>query len=117
MVVSKYMRDVMAYHSGVDQEAPTEVSVVANFGKPQWIHLRARKPLLYHKVPENHFPHLGQRHVESRIPTTRNSAIQIHARTKLGMKVPKSLLMSMVNRKTIGTYPSQMNQNQFLTRL
>jgi len=51
------------------------------------LHTRATVATVLRPFPENHFPHLGYRQAERRLPAIRKIAIQTPANTKLGVKV------------------------------
>jgi len=84
------------------------------FGNPQCTPRLARKPKLYHHVPENHSPQFGQRQTLSRTPQTTSRAIQTNAATKPGVKVWNNLKDRTAIPKHTGTYVANRRRSVFL---
>jgi hypothetical protein len=90
---------------------------VSYFGNPQFTHRRARKPRLYHHFPENHFPHLGQRQSERRIPVIHKSSTHKIAAIEAGASVWNSLMDANIITATNGSHPKNKKKTKFRSRL
>ena len=101
----------------MEREAPSAGGVLLYFCNPQCTQRLARKPRLYHPVPENHSPQFGQRQRFTLMPLIKKRAIQINAATKAGTNVRNSLEDRTPMLKQTGTYAANMIKKVFLIRL
>ena len=100
-----------------ERELAAVGGVLLYFGNPQCTQRLARKPKLYHHVPENHSPQFGQRQTLSLTPQTARRAIQTNAATKPGVKVWNNLKDRTAMPKHMGTYVANRMKSLFLIRL
>jgi hypothetical protein len=79
--------------------------------------LRAKKPRLFHLMPENIFPHLGHGNANSRCTPKLKRIIYSTANKPSNLAVPKSLGANALKALTPGTYKNRASHKRFLVFL